>query len=953
VTARLDAIRPGAIIGALLALLLGVREARAGDAAPVAVRFGEHPGFGRIVIDVEHGETLAVSRQGDMLVVQGAGNSLRPEGRPPRNVRAIQYGEGGVTIALAPGTSYRRLLVNHHLVIDILDPAPSVQAGAAKPEAAKPEAAKPAPKPAVAVAAPAPKKPAPPAPRQPSPAPSPSPVAAAAAAPPPPAAPAPPAPTPQALTADARTVPDAGPGHLLAIPFAAQVGAAAFRRGAEALVVFDERKPIDLDVVKNDPVFGRTVVQLLPGATVLHVILPARTELRLERRKDDWMVTAIGGDAVPGALRAISPDTLPDRVRLPAQRPGQVVSVPDSVTGAVLLVGTQRDAGEGVMVPRRTPDFEMLTTWQGVAVSALSDALELRPVPDGFEIGSGTAGTGLAVSPPDPNSATAADASRMTRVFDLPRLRTEALTRRMQGAVLVAAEAPAQSKAAARRNVAEAMLALGMAEEAQSVLALATTGDARAEDDPQARGLAALASLLAGRPEEAGGLDDPPLDGSDEIALWRAIRTAMRRENAADAAQTFANTMPLLADYPGELRARILPLVAETMVGGGQIEAAQALVARYKDDASLDLARAMLARAKGQTDDALARYDLLSNCRDRLIRLRAAGAAVELRLASNKIDAAKAAALLGKMLFAWRGDGREVDLRLRVVTLLAQSGQWRPALQLLRETEAEWPDRAAELHPRLLSLFAAALNPAVQASLKPFDVVALAGENADLMPDGPAGLAMAEAVSDQLIALDLPDQAVPLLEKMIASAPPGTARGTFGGRLAALRLEQGDAKAAIDVLIRSAADSLPPRLLESRGITFAAAVAAQGDFPSAREALLELDTEAADRELAELSEAAKLWPDAEAGWLRLARRTTPQSGPLTEDQAQLLLRLASCAAEANDDAALTQLRTDIVPRLPEGKVSDLINLIATQKIHGISDLATVSRDIALAKAAAL
>ncbi len=917
--------------------------------ADTTIRFGEHPGFGRVVIEAEHADSLSVSRQGDRLVVGVAAGALPPPAKLPRNVRAVEYGAAAVSLTLAPGASFRRMLVNHHLVLDILDPATKLP----KPLPTKPLASRP---PAIQLP-PARAVVSPPAPllvaEQPSllaspPVPSPA-MPALQTAPLPPPLPIDPA----SLIADIRSVPEAGPGHLLVIPFAMQVGAAAFRRGDDAVVVFDERKPIDLQAVAADPIFGKARVQLLPNATVLHIPLPPAAELRLEHQHEGWVLTAIGGDAMPAALQALMPEMSPEHVLIPAQQPGLVVSVPDSLTGAALLVGTQRSSGQGVMVARRTPDFDLLASWQGVVVAAVSDALVLRATADGFEIGSDGAGQGLAVSPPEPSLTTAAEASRMTRIFDLPRLRTQALIRRMQGAVQSAAEAPEQTKATARRHVAEAMLALGMGAEAQSVLALAATGDARSEDNPKSRGLSALASLLAGRVADAAALDDPALDGSDEINLWRAVRTAMQREAAPDAAQIFANTLPLLADYPAELRQRILPLVAETMARGGQAKAAQALVDRYHDDPTLDLARAMLADSAGQTDDALTRYDRLANGHDRLVRIRAARLGAELRLASGKADAAETAAQLGRMLFAWRGDERELELRLRVAALQAQSNQWRPALSLLRETAAGWPDHAEQLHATLRATFAQAIRPSAQASLKPFDMVALAEENADLMPEGEAGLALAQVVIDQLLALDLPDRAVPYLEKMIATAPRGTARAAFGGKLAALRMEQNDSKAAIEVLTRTSADTLPTPLLESRGIVFASAVAAQGDFPSARQALLELDSAAADRKLAELAEAAKLWPDAESGWRRLAARSLPKTGNFNEDQARLLLRLASAAAEAHDDAALAQLHDDTSARLPPGKTADLFNLLTAPKIQSTSDLGTISHDVALAKAAAL
>ena len=88
-------------------------------------------------------------------------------------------------------------------------------------------------------------------------------------------------------------------------------------------MVFDERKPIDLSALQNDPVFGQATVQLLPNATVLRIKLVSPAELRLERRAGAWIVTAIGGDAVPAPLQSILPDQAGGTVNLLAPQPGR------------------------------------------------------------------------------------------------------------------------------------------------------------------------------------------------------------------------------------------------------------------------------------------------------------------------------------------------------------------------------------------------------------------------------------------------------------------------------------------------------------------------------------------------------------------------------------------------------------------------------------------------------
>lgn len=950
----------------MIALLAGqsITVAQAKDPATdnIAIRFGDHPGFGRIVFDVADGAARTVDRKGDRLVVSVGVPAHLTSSSFPRNVRRVATSGALVTIDLTPNASIRKMIIDHHLVIDVLDakavPTAAQMAVPSKGKALPAESqinpgATVLSVPAVATLAESPIVAfVPVSPRVVIPKSDPNAVSdAGPATGPSTSLPLQPEFVPTALVAASQAAPDAGPGHLLSVPFAADVGVAAFRRGSSVIVVFDERKPIDLAPLKDDPVFGAASIQLLPAATVLRIPLAAPSELRLARSGRFWRMTAIGGDATPAALQPIMPTEVNHKINLPAAQPGMVVSIPDPETGGVLLVGTLRAPGQAMVTARHAPDFVLLQTWQGIAVETLSDAVALHATDAGFTLGMEGEEGALSSSPPDPAVAAAAEASRMSRLFDLPDLPTGALVRRMQGSIVAAAATPVQSRADARSNVAQSMLALGLGTEAQAVLELAVTSDPRVGEDPFVRAMSAVAALLSGRDTEAAALDDRRLDGTDEITFWRAVRAAQRSESGP-AAQNFTNTLPLLLSYPQELQRRLLPLVAETMARGGQVDAARKLVRQRKDDNSLDLARAMIRETEGgDPSDALAQYDRLAQSPDRLIRLRATVRGAELRLASGRATPAETAERLGKMLYAWRGDDREIDLRLRVAELQADATQWRPALRLLRETEQEWPDRRDPIRARLKAIFERSLSPQAQASVSAFDFITLAEENADLMPDGEAGQHLAERISDQLVDLDLPGRAVPFLERMVKSAPPGVAKAAYGGRLAALRLRQADPTGAIDALTSTVTDTLPPTLLESRTLTFAGAVAQQGDFPSAMHALLELDTEAADVKLASLAEGAKNWPAAVTALQRYVRRVVPDAGPLDEAKARIVLRLASAASEAGDGQTLSQLRQQHATRLPAGPTADLFHLLTAQPVRGASDFARGAHDVALARSA--
>ena len=446
---------------------------------------------------------------------------------------------------------------------------------------------------------------------------------------------------------------------------------------------------------------------------------------------------------------------------VPADQPGRVISVPDPLTGGVVLVGTQLAAGQGMPVARSAPEFGLLETWQGLAVKPLADALQLTPVQSGFVLALDPQRP-LAVSPTMPQTVAENAVQGFSRRFDFPNLPSGQLQRRLQSAIAEASAAPSQSRGRKRIAAAQAMLALRLGVEAQALLTLAATDDAMLADDPVRIGLSAIAALLAGRMTEADTITDPRLDGSDDVTLWRAIRLALRDEGAPAAATNFATLSNLMLTYPASLRTVMLPLLAETMALGGETDAATVLVKTNLNEEGLDFSRALLAaRDPARVLAALESLDRLAASNDRLLHVRAAIKAIEVRLAAHMITPSVAADAMDRQIYAWRGDEREMATRLRVAELRTDSNEWRPALRLLRETSELWPNATATLQPRMVATFMRALATDSAAPLAPLELLALADENADLIPTGEAGQALSARLADRLIALDLPQREVP------------------------------------------------------------------------------------------------------------------------------------------------------------------------------------------------
>ena len=926
----------------LAASLLGpsawAEEAGGTAAATVSVRVGTHIGFGRVVFDVAAADRYRLTREGDTVSIRfSAATALGAAPPGPNNVRSLRTTAANAEIVVVPGAILREMRVDGHVVIDVLDPAAQVSAKPAAPvvQTAAPPAAH---VPDTVMASDGP------------------PATASVSAARPAVGDGPsPAMTQKEQPGSADNSPLAGPpikptaipaeGAAFTIPFGPRTGAALFRRGGSAYAVFDERRPVDLAALHASPVFEKAVVRELQTGTLIGFNAPANLAVALTQTPSGWKIAM---QAASKPTRAIPLTPNDGQLGLPVEAPGNVVSLADPDSGATLLVGTLRNPGQAVLMGRRTPEFAFVPAVQGVVVEPFADSIALRAVPAGFVLTGGVGG--LAMTKPSPATEAATVAMYLTRRFKLPAQSADALSHRLTGGIADAAMAPPRARGPKRRAVATIMLSLGLAAEAQALLAIVAEQDPKEAASPDTIGLTAIAGLLAGRPGDAAGIADPRLTGSDEVALWRGVRQAMQEDGSPEAASVFAATAPLVPLYPPGIRDRVLPLVAETMILGGEAAAAKRLLATAKDAKGLGFARALLKQADGDAAGALEALDALAAGHDQRDRVRAATRSVELRLAAGQLEAGQAADALDKLRYAWRGDKREVALRERVADLRQRAGAWRAGLAELRSAEADFPDRAQALHAHLSTMFATLLEGEATDALTPLDLVALVDENADLIKAMPERAAFEARLADRLLALDLPARAAPLLEKLAASAPDSAGRGGFGTRLAELRLREGDAPGVLTALAASAGPNMEPTLTEQRAILASTAKARLGDTPGAIEALAGLTGAGADTARAALYEQAGDWPAAQRSLAAMGASAIPESGDLTDVHRQLLVRLAIAAERADDREALGALRATMGARFGGGPLADMLRLLTAEPVRAAGDLPRAAKEMGLARA---
>ncbi len=900
----------------------------------VAVRTGRHAGFDRVVLEWSETPWYAANLGNDKAVVRFAA-PLGPQAGQIgglRNLIASAAGGGTLTLSLRPGVLLRHYRLDNRVVLDLLDATPRPRAtapdidlpvAAEQPRQGKAKAERRA-RPKRTDAGPGGGS-SPPAAAKPVGPPTPPPAVTEDARPaePPAAQPAPPPPASAPPAAEAPAA-KAAIGRLV-IPVPNYTTAAVLRRGATLIIALDTREPLDLAALKLSPGLAQAEIELRPEGGVLLVPTAPHGTPRARREAKAWVILLDGPTDLPTPGLEPRADPAAARLLVSLSQPGRVVPVQDPETGLPLLLATTAKADQMMLVERRLPELDLLPTGLGVAVLARSDQVTLRVQSEGVTINLGVTER-LAL---DPQVSTPAAAPSMSRSFAFPNQPAPALLERLKALQASIVVAPPLARAAARRAAAEVMLALGMPQETQALLAIGYAEDPRAGRDPLYRALSSIAALLAGRPGEASGLSLPSLPDTDEIRLWRAVLASELGDPKA-AAPALRATLPLLLGYPAELQRRLAPLVGQSLVEAGDAAGLHALLAAAPADRNLDFPKAVLQELEKRPDEALSSYATIAQGGDRQSRARAMRRAAELRLVTGNTTPLKAAEELEKSLFAWRG-AEELGLRLRIADLLLQGGAARRAFTLLQESAALFPEEPTQVQALLKDAFAATLETEA-----PLAAVTLYDSNSNLLPGNARGDAALVVLAERLAELDLTDRATGLLRPLLARAQ-GERRATLGLRLAALRLGEGDATDAAKLLAETAMPDAPAALALDRALLMARIEARRGRAREAVASLRSFGAPAAET-IAELLTELQDWTGAAAA---LATRRGAQPAvntPLPEAEQRLALREAALLALAGHDAGLATLRQAMAGRLPPGPLATAFQRLVDTPLQGLADL---------------
>jgi hypothetical protein len=924
-------------------------------AAPVVkLRFGQHDGYTRLVLDFPTVVPYRIDRQGDDAhVVIDAPARLALDGNVsswPAPLKDLHAGGSEskpvLTLNLVPGTTLKDFRDGPRIVLDL---APGT-AAAASPAAPAPDAPATTADHAVPTPTAANDNTAPPAGNagQPKSLLPPNAMTAAdflngasTAAPVASAAAPKNGPEIDTLPVDPNAPPlivavdQSGDGPTLKFPWKDPTGLAVFRRSGALWLVFDKPARFDLSGFSAPGLDAFDKVAQVAGAPAALRLAGADDLAALPRREgNSWIVDLrpqAEGAATPIPVTS-EPTATPPRTLLKLVSAGDPMTIRDPEVGDRLTVVTSTEPGLGVEPAQGLPAFKLLATVQGIAVEPRQDGLQTVKTADGIAI---TAGANPALAPvasaAKPDAAaddTQPDGPAATeRLFDLPAWRREqegdfaTVETRLKAAIEAA---PEDKREIARLDLARFYCAHGRAAEAGGLIDL--IGSERKEPllDPQPLLIEAASAFLTGDPVAAGkALNQRALDGEIEADPWRGALSALKGD-WAKAASDFQESDALIDDYPQAVRFQLQSLAVESAIqtqdAAGAYDGLDKLKADHPtppQEARIAFLEGLLARSEGNAQAATEAWDAMGPAADSDTAARTEFARVDLAQETGAITDAEAIRRLEALRFATRGSLMEFPLLERLGELYLADGKPRQGLEILRQLASHFPQHR-DLNKVMAAMtrgFRDAFLGEPAKKLKPLEAIALYGQFSELTPPGAEGGEIAMALADRMIDIDLLDRADAVLLDQVRHKLTGVDKARVGAKLAEVRLLDEDPDQALAALKESSGPDLPAPLAADRRRIEAQALHRTGRSLEALALLANDQDPDAGKLKARIYWEMKEWALAAREFDRLLAGADAQL--LTPDQVEWGVAEAIALSLAGDKFKLAELRQKIGPAMKE------------------------------------
>jgi hypothetical protein len=773
-------------------------------------------------------------------------------------------------------------------------------------------------------------------------------------------------------------------------PWTARTAGAVFRSGNDIWMVFN--RPAKIDTVRLGTVLPTSVLSItryqLPGHTVLRLETDGTLYPNVDKVKNsyEWRVGLLKDKQERARIDTVLQPNAKAAVPyllLKAADVSPPVSFMDPLIGDRWMVVPVYEIGEGLVYPRRFPEFELVPSVQGLAIKTLRPDLTLTPTRAGLRL---SAKNGIIISNTLPflkgGSAPVKGSSAAAGVllpYDLWYVKTADYRdtyHRLESYLISAPKAEQQD---VLYELAGLNFGQGLDSEAVAYLTLIRETAPEYYKNKKLALVRAAANFMAGRMEEAAAdIKAPELAGVKEAALWKEVigmfvppkplvqgLFAGQEEPAADAANAKekANASPeaklaeiatnatlqshrfdylkyqdqFIRYYPPDVRRRLALIAAENYIKNSQHDKAVTVLRELSNDGLFEAVQpqaeyliGVIAREKGKANEAKEIFTrLAAQEANPYIRNRAEFALIQLEYKNNELPIEKALERFEAMRMGWRGDAHERELLNYLGQLYRDNQQYDMALRTWKELMAAFPNdpKILTFQTRASNLFANLFLEGKADEFSAVKALALFYEFRELTPLGARGNLMIQKLADRLAALDLLDSAAELLKFQVESRIAGEERARVGAHLALIYLMNKKPDQALSTLESTHYGEMNDEL---RLLRLRLSAKAFFDLNRNEEALavMAADTSPEGEALRiEILWKMRDWPNMIQQAERMLAQRKDLTAPLNEEETQTLLKLALAYSFEKDMQQLKYLRDYYTDLMQDSRYKDIFNYL--------------------------
>lgn len=729
----------------------------------------------------------------------------------------------------------------------------------------------------------------------------------------------------------------------------------------------------------------------MPGNTVIKLETDGSVNAAVEAQKASygWTVRLVPGPVHALKDTPVQSNATHSRPHLMFQvfDIGNPFSFYDPAIGDRWLVAPTYEAGLGIDNPRSYPSFDVVPSVQGIAVLTQRPEIKFEQTRTGLRL---TSDKGLNISKDLPylasNSAPVKGASATSNVM-LPYDRwyiepgtffnvRAALTEEISAA-------PLSMRAELYTRLATLYLGQGFGLEAASLLSLVKQIAPEYYVEKKLALINAAANFMAHRMEDAATeIKAPELASMKETELWKdaiglyvpldarvtgvvvgqgepagepADESKMSESekqkrteeelkqiamNAAIASKGFdylAYNSQFIQFYPPAMRQRLAVLAADAYIDRSKYGRAVSVFDGLNKEGLLEpidmQAEYMMGRIaaeRGKSDEARKAWERLANQeQDDMVRAQAAFALVSMDYTEGKIKLPEAITKIDALRIAWRGDEHERELLDYLAQLYMDNKQFDMALRVWKELINNFPNDPEIIHitTRTSELFERLFYDGLADELPPLKSLALFYEFRELTPVGDKGNIIIQKLADRLAAVDLIDRAAQLLEHQVKFRLAGEDRARVGARLALLYLIDRKPEQALDILEITNYGDMNDQLRLQRLRLSAQAFAALDRYEEALAIITADQTEKGQLLRMDVLWQMKDWANVINQGEDMMAARKDLTAPLTEQETEILLKLALAYSFEKDFTQLNYLRDYYTSLMAESPYKDIFSYI--------------------------